>query len=233
MKTLKTTMLISNLVLMFLITFFTSCEKPAPSTDVNQSKIHGEYELFYDANTDKTYASAVFKFNSRTGTALQLVSPSEIKFNNDQIPFDAVLGYYRKEYAGKILAGSFNFKDGTGVNYANSVNLSKVADCMNITTISRTGSFNYTWIGDNLGTNEALSLVIVNVTNPLNFQYFIQNSVGATNLVLPLNQLNQLPVGNANCYLDRQIESNALNVTAAGGIIRGKYRCLIKPIIVN
>jgi hypothetical protein len=215
------------------LTVLTSCEKPADSKDVSQDKIYGEYELFYDKNSDKSYALAWFKFNSATGTALQLTAPSEVKFNNDLIPYDPTFGYYRKEYAGQISTGTFNFKDGDGVIYSNIVNLGKLITNPTIDTIKRVGAYTYTWIGDSVLANETVGLVIGNNASPLTFQVFLQNTVNSKNLVLPLTQLNQLPIGSSYCQLDRQIEKAATSVTSAGGKIRGKYRALNKNLYVK
>lgn len=210
-----------------------SCQKPADSKDVKQDKIYAEYELFYDKNSDKTYASAAFKFNDALGTPLTLSSPSEIKFNGDVIPFDPIFNYYRKEYAGQINSGTFNFKDADGTVYSNNVNLAKVITNPTIDTIKRVGSYTYAWIGDSVTANEIVGLTIGNNANTLNFQVFTQNAVNSKNIVLPLNQLNQLPVGSSYCILDRTTQKNATNVTSAGGLIRGKYRALNKNLYVK
>jgi hypothetical protein len=210
----------------------TSCEK-ADSGDVNQDKIYSEYELFYDKNLDKTYASAIFKFNSITGTQLQLTAPSEIKFNGDAIPYDPVFAYYRKEYAGQINSGTFTFKDKNGVAYVNTVTIAAAISNPVIDTIKRTGAYTYTWLGDSCKNNELIGLTIGNNINPLNFQVFLQNTLNSKNLVLSLAQLNQLPIGSSYCLLDRQVETTAQNITSAGGKIRGKYRGLNKNIYIK
>lgn len=66
-----------------------------------------------------------------------------------------------------------------------------------------------------------------------NFQYFQQNNIGAQNIVLGLNQLNQLPIGAAFIQLERVFQKNATNVTSSGGIIRAKYKALNKNIMVQ
>lgn len=216
------------------VVLFTACEKPADSKDVKQDKIYGEYELFYDKNTDKTYASAWFRFNSGSGTPLQLSAPSEIKFNNDAIPYDQLFGYYRKEYAGQITSGTFNFKDGDGTTYANTVAIAKALTNPVIDTIRRAnGAYTYVWTGDSLVASELIGLTIGNVVNPLNFQVFLQNTVNSKNIVLPLNQLNQLPIGMSYCQLDRASEKAATNATSAGGKTRSKYRALNKNVYIK
>jgi hypothetical protein len=214
-------------------TILSSCAKEDSAT-VNQDKIYAEYELFYNKNEDKTYASAVFKFSNIGGTQLQLSSPSEVKFNSDIIPYDGTFAYYRKEYAGFISSGTFTFKDKDGLVYTNIVSVAKPITNIAIDTIKRSnGAYTYTWVGDTVKTNEAVGLVIGNNVNPLTFQFFRQASVNTTNLVLPLTQLNQLPIGMSYSQLDRVVQSNAPSVTSAGGLIRGKYRSLDKNLYVK
>lgn len=229
----KMFLVLSSLIVLGFGLTLTSCTT-AKSVDVNQDQIYAEYELFYDKNTDKSYASAIFKFTNGAGTQLQLTAPSEVKFGNDIIPFDALLGYYRKEYAGLLNNGTFVFKDVNGKIYTNTVTMARTIENPTIASISRTGAFTYTWIGDNCTANEVVSLIIGNVAVPTNLQLFLQS--GGTNLVLPLTQLNQLPVGNAYCILDRQSELTATpttGATSAGGKVRAKYRTLNKNTVIQ
>ncbi len=210
----------------------TSCKKE-DSKDVSQDKIYAEYELSYDKNTDKTYASAIFKFSNALGTNLQLTAPSEVKFGADVIPYDPVFAYYRKEYAGLVSNGTFTFKDKDGVAYTNTISSYAVVTNPAIDTISKSSSYTYTWVGTSVAANEAMGLTIANLANQLTFQYFYQNAVGSTNIILSASQLNNLPTGMAVCHIDRVIEKAASSVTSAGGKIRGKYRALDKNVYIK
>ncbi len=213
-----------------------SCD-PAKSVDVNQDTIYAEYELFYDKNQDKTFASAVFKFNNSIGTNLQLTAPSEVRFNADAIPYDGIFAYYRKEYAGRIVSGTFTFKDTKGTTYINVVTLSKEINSTPtsspIDTLRRTSAYTYTWVGDAIGAGELGGLTIGSNAVPTNFQVFLQGTIGANSFILPLTQLNLLPIGSSYCQLDRQIEVTTGNFTSAGGKLRGKYRGLNKNLYVK
>lgn len=209
-----------------------SCQSE-PSSDVNQDKIYVEYELFYDKNQDKTYASAIFKFSNASGTQLKLDSPAELKFNNEVVPYDQTFAYYRKEYAGLVSSGTFTYKDVNGTVYTNSATIASEISNPDIDTITRDGAFTYSWIGNNLAANETIGLVIGNMINTGNFQVFLQNSVQSNSLVLPLSQLNQLPVGSSYTQLDRQIETNAAQATSVGGKVRGKYRGTNKTLYID
>ena len=210
-----------------------SCTKEN-SSDVNQDKIYAEYELAYDENLDKTYASCVFKFSNALGTNLQLSAPSEIKFGNDVLTFDPLFSYYRKEYAGLVTSGIFTFTDTLGVSYQNTVTLPSAISNPTIDTIKRSlGAYTYTWIGSANAADSWIGVSINNMQNWGNFQYFQQNNIGAQNIVLGLNQLNQLPIGAAFIQLERVFQKNATNVTSAGGIVRAKYKALNKNIMVQ
>jgi hypothetical protein len=233
MRHMKSLKIIAISATTLLATLFTSCAKEE-SKDVAQDKIYAEYELYYDKNQNKTYASAVFKFSNVTGTNLQLTAPSEVTFNNDIIPFDGTFAYYRKEYAGLIQSGTFNFKDTDSKVYSNSVSLAKVIANPNFAstdTIKRSnGAYTYTFSGDSITANEIAGLTIAFNSN---FQVFYQSTLGAKNFVLPLTQLNALSIGLNYCRLDRTFEKAAPDVTSAGGKIRGKYRSEDKNVYVK
>lgn len=217
--------LICGIALFAMSTLITSCANE-DSTDVNQDRIYAEYELFYDANTDKTYASAIFRFGNATGTQLELTAPSEVKFNGDVIPFDATFSYYRKEYAGRITAGTFVFTNTDGVSFTNAVASTRtIAFPANMDTIHNTNSYTFVWIGDSIVANERADLWM---DGPLqnNAEYFTQYLVNTNSIVLPANRLQALGVGTTNCTLERIQEDTATGVTSAGGKIRLKYKAV-------
>ncbi|MDD5571572.1 MAG: hypothetical protein PHD97_10540 [Bacteroidales bacterium] len=215
-----------------LLAFLFSCKKEN-SEDVNQDKIYAEYEIYYDHNADKTYASAVFKFSNALGTNLQLTAPSEVKFNNDLIPYDPTFAYYRKEYAGKIMTGTFTFKDTQGKTFTNTVNFMKTVENPTIDTIAKANSYTYAWVGDSIIANERIDLTMSCVASPAILQYFLQTTVNSKNFVLSQSQLNNLPTGLANCDLSRHCETTASAVTSAGGKIKSKYRALNKTVYIK
>jgi hypothetical protein len=219
-------------ILSFILSsvIFISCEKEE-SKNVNQSRIYTEYELFYDENTNITYASAWFRFSDAVGKQLQLSAPSTIKFNNEALPYDQILNNYRKEYAGKINSGTFVFTDVDGKTYSNQVSLAPaIANPANLEPITKDKSYTYTWVGDALKRNELVSLTIGSGTT---IEVFLQVAEGAQQLVLPLTQLNKLLAGTGNCQLDRVAEGNVSQATAVGGKTRGKYRALNKSVEVR
>lgn len=218
-------------IIMWASISFTLALTPActseDSTDVNQDRIYAEYEIKYDANENKTVVSAVFKFSNALGTNLELTSPSQVKFGNDILSYDATFAYYRKEYAGKINSGTFVFTNTQNQNYTNPVSL---ADSLShnpiVDTISKSTAFTYNWLGSQVAANNSVSLTLVDVDNPGIFKYFLQPLVGLSNLVLGTSDLNIIPNGPTYLQLERVVEQPAPGVTSAGGKIRGVYKPL-------
>lgn len=220
---------LSVIVVALLSVMLTSCAQEE-SKDVNPNKIYAEYELYYDANQDKTFASAVFKFSNSVGTNLKLSPPANIKFNGDELPYDPNFAYYRKEYSGKLTAGTFIYSDSLRKTYTNQVNLAPAIENPAVDTIKRTGSYTYTWIGEPVKANELVGLTIVVGAT---VQVFVQNTLNAQNIVLPLNQLNGLAIGEGNRAIDRTVEVPVVEGTSAGGKLRSKYRSLDKKVYIK
>jgi hypothetical protein len=219
------------IAMLFIALTFTSCANE-DSSGVDQDRIYAEYELYYDANTDKTYASAIFRFGHATGTQLELTAPSQVKFNGDVIPFDATFSYYRKEYAGLVTSGTFVFTDTEGNSFTNSVSSTRtIAFPASLDTIHNANSFTLAWTGDNVVANERVD---VWMDGPLqnNAEFFTQYLVNTNSMVLAANQLQQLGTGNTNCTMERIWEETAVGVTGAGGKVRVKYKALNTTIQV-
>jgi hypothetical protein len=221
---------LKGIAIAFIVVLFTSCAREE-STDVNQDRIYAEYELYYDKNTDKTYASAIFRFGNATGTQLELSAPSEVRFNGDVIPFDAAFAYYRKEYAGPVTSGTFVFTDTEGNSFTNSVGSTRTIAFPSVDTIHNSGSFTLAWIGDNVVANERVD---VWMDGPLqnNAEFFTQYLANTNSMVLAANQLQQLGTGSTTCTMERIWEENAAQVTGAGGKVRVKYKALNRVIQV-
>jgi len=214
-----------------LVCLLMGCAKE-DSDDVNQDRIYAEYELFYDKNTDKTYASAIFRFGNAAGTQLQLTAPSEVKFNGDVLPFDPVFSYYRKEYSGLVTSGTFVFTDTQGVSYSNSVSSTRtLAFPASLDTIHSSNSYTLTWAGDSVVTGERVDLWM---DGPLqnNVEYFTQYTLNTNSFVLPANRLQALGTGSTACAMERIWEQTASSVTGAGGKVRVKYKALSRTIQV-
>ncbi len=199
-----------------------SCERES-SEDVNQDRIWTEFELFYNANTDITYARAVFRFGNVLGTLLELSSPSEVRFNGDLLGFKPALAFYEKEYAGYVDSGTFTWTDTDGKTITNEVSITEIDYPEVFDTLVRSSAYSFVWQGESLKAGESVILTM-NGTLEGDAQIFAQNAVNATDMVLAQDQLNALGHGPASTWLDRIGTFTLAEQTGAGGKISAKYR---------
>lgn len=132
------------------IMMLSSCARE-DSSSVDQDKIWTSYEMFYNANEDKTYARATFKFSNATGTHLELVNDSEVLVNDEPMTWKPLLAYYEKEYAGLVSSGEFNYTDLDGSNFVNTVNIVNSIALPAIDSVARDAAYELTWDGVELG----------------------------------------------------------------------------------
>lgn len=208
-----------------------SCEKEN-SEDVNQDKIYTEYDLFYNANEDKTYAIARFKFGGPTGTNLELSDSATVTFNGDVLTYNVFFVGHVKEYAGKISSGTFYYKDLNGNEYTNSTPpMDTIAFPNDFDTIVKSQANTLTWNGNPLAANQSVGIFIGSWTWGQD-ALFYQNQVAATNIVMGVSQLSSLALGSSTLYMDRSQKNTAIQGTSEGGNIESTYRALNKTVQV-
>lgn len=218
-------------VIYLVIMLFSSCAREE-SADVNQDKIHSAYELFYNANEDKTYARATFKFSNALGTNLQLTSPSEVRFNGDVLTFKTGLAYYEKEYQGLISTGTFKWTDTDGNEFENAITFKNINFPAILDTIPRNAAYEMFWQGDSLTANEKVILTINGVLEG-DAQIFTQDNINAKSIILALNQLQALGQGQGTLWMDRYYQPALTEKTSAGGTMTGHYRPINKSAYLN
>ena len=224
----------ANLILATALTaffLFCSCEREN-SEDVNQDRIYTDFELFYNANHDITYARAVFRFGNALGTLLQLSEPSEVKFNDEILSFKPALAYYEKQFTGFVDSGSFEWKDTEGKIFVNSISVNTIDYPGDMDTISKSFAFELIWDGESLKENESVVIAMNGVIEG-DAQIFTQNAVNSTSIILAKNQLEILGHGNATMWMDRTLGNILDQKTSAGGKISARYRPLNKTIYID
>lgn len=213
-----------NLLFIFALVNLTlfSCNRES-SDKVDQDTIYTIYELFYNANEDKTYARATFHFSNAFGTKLELSQPSEVTFNGDILTFQPALAFYEREYAGFVNTGTFEWNDIDGNVFTNTIEVHPIDYAEGIDTISRAGSFELNWTEGALVKDELVT-VTVNGENELDAQVFTTINIGAESIILAKNKLEKLGAGPGTVFMDRSYILTPDQVTGAGGLITGRYR---------
>jgi hypothetical protein len=220
--------------LLVIATSFVSCVKEA-SNSVDQDKIHVAYELFYDKNRDITEARATFRFSNPTGTLLELSNPSFVKFNNDQLLYEPVFSFYKKEYSGNITGGNFTFSDTKGKIFVNTIsNVEPIAFPTNFTTINKANSYTLTWVGTPVGKGQLVG-VGMGSTTAISGQLFGQHLEGATDIVLDANKLQSVATTNGQVVvvIDRYSVKTLEQGTSAGGELKSTYRAANKTVTLQ
>lgn len=199
-----------------------SCESES-SSDVAQDRIFTGYELFYNQNTDKTYARAQFRFGNVTGTTLELGDGSTVAFDGQALGWKPLLAYYELELAGYVDAGTFAFTDTEGTAYQNTIQINEIDYPNNLATIDRGSAFELTWNGDALAADENV-VVTANGENEGDARVFTTDTDGATSIILGLDLLSQIGAGSGTLWMDRTFEPAIQDAPSAGGYTRGRYR---------
>ncbi len=196
------------------------------SSDVNQSRIYTEYEVFYNANDDVSHVIARFRFGGPFGTLLELTptSGASVSFNGDPLSYSVFWAAHHREYAGNITSGTFIYTNADGQVYTNSVPAgSSIGFPDGFSSINRSQAQTLVWQGTPLAPNDAVG-VFVGSWAWGDDALFFNDSDGATSIVMGVNQLSNLPLGTAVVYMDRWNEIDLQEGTPEGGRIRYKYR---------
>jgi len=228
MKRITNQLVPASLLLLMLLS---ACAREN-SIDVNQDKIYASYELFYDANQDKTFARATFKFSNALGTNLELTSPSEVRFNGDLLTFKTGLAYYEKEYAHLVSSGTFIWKDANSAAFQNSISYKNINYPAVLDTIHRNAAYELFWQGDSLTANESVVLTVNGVLEG-DLQVFTQDNINSKSIILAQNQLQILGQGNGTLWMDRYYTPAITQKTSAGGSISGRYRPINKTVYLK
>jgi|JI8StandDraft_2_1071088.scaffolds.fasta_scaffold00731_20 hypothetical protein len=208
-----------SLFILLMASLLWSCTPAEDAASVDQNRVYVIYELYYDANFDKTFAKAYFRFGNEFGTQLKLTGNSQVTFDGGTMVEKNVLNltYYEREFAGFKNTGNFVWKDVNGKEYTNTVTITNAIEYpTNFTSLSKNSAFTFTWQGNALVQGETVYLGI-NGQAEGDARLFSQTGVGATQMILPVNQLQQLPNGSVSMILNRKNFGTASQVTGAGG----------------
>ena len=224
--------MLKALYVILCVGFFASCERES-SLDVNQDKIYTDYELFYNSNTDKTVVVAQFRFGGPTGTLLELMDPASVTFEGDVLSYNVLYNGHAKEYAGQLTGGTFTYVDGDANTFINSVpSYESIQFPNDFTTLKKSEAYDLQWDGTPLSADQWVGLFIGTWTWGQD-ALFLQNSVGADNLILGVNQMSNLAVGNSTVYMDRATGVEVTQGTSEGGRIRGKFRATNATVMIE
>lgn len=213
-----------NSVILFLAIVALSACKKEVSKFIDQDKIWTNFELFYDANEDKTYATATFRFSHSNGTRLELSDPSMVLFNDEPMPFIADEGFYQLEFTGRLNTGTFKWSDLDGKEFTNSIEIHEVDFLATVPTLHFTDSITYIgWDGAALDTLETMTLTL-DGEGATDTREYVADTVQAFQFELDSATLSILQPDTVTLMLDRRYRPGLQEQTSKGGVIVGRFR---------
>lgn len=204
-----------------------ACDQAEPSDFVNQDRIFTEYDLHYDANADRTVATAVFRFGGPSGTLLELSSPSTVTVNGEALSrkVEPITGrtVYERSFAGLVQNATFVFTDTEGEAYQNTFSLRPIGFPASVGPIDNDASYTLPWTGAALGADEEVNVVLYRVANEPELGVFTQRDDGAQSVILDRQQLQNVQPGQVTLTMERKFTRTPVQATSSGGRITGRY----------
>ncbi|GAB4414102.1 MAG: hypothetical protein OHK0039_21650 [Bacteroidia bacterium] len=202
--------------------WLTACQRE-DSINVNQDTIYGEYRLVYEAEANKTYARASFKFGAATGTVLELTAPARVDFESESLTWQPVFAYYERVYAGVVADGAFTYADLDSMTFVNQVRMSRpIALPADLDSLSQGAAYSLAWVGDPVGADETVT-VTINGINERDAQIFSTKDLGATAIVLDKDKLGRLGRGQGKVFIERWTDQELVQGTSKGGAVWSRY----------
>ncbi len=215
------------LILALATLAITGCGTSEDSGDVNQDKIYTDYEVFYNANEDKTHVIARFRFGNALGTILELKSSSgaSVTYNGAALAYSKLWGGHHKEYAGNTVAeGTFVYTDADGTRYTNTAPAgTSIQFPSGFDTIDKNTAQTFAWVGTFLAADDQVGIFVGSWAWG-DDAIFWTDADGAIEIIFGVNQMRNLAVGTARVFMDRWNAVDVSEGTSKGGRIRYKYR---------
>lgn len=199
---------LSMLLLMF------ACKEE--DNTINQDSIFTIYELSYDVDNDITTAKATFRKGSAAGPLIELVT-NTVTFDGEILVYNTLLGAHVKEFTGFKTSGTFVYTDLDENVFTNTTPTIHTVDFPAVDTISNAAAFTFAWQGDAVKANETMYLTM-DGTAQNNFEIFSTSAVGATDMNLSAEKLQNLGLGDATCTIKRAYNKYSVDQgTSTGG----------------
>lgn len=221
------------LILLAVVTGLSACKKEV-SKLVDQDKIWTHYELFYNENDGKTYATAEFRFSTEIGTRLMLSDPSTVTVDGAAMEWSPETGNYTSEFSGIKTDVEFNWVDLDGNSFTNSIEIRDIDYPTVIDdSLFHSDPVNYfMWEGAPLDSFESVKLTLDGPGNT-DTRVFAVDSLNATTITIDSLRLLQVDSGIVALFLDKEYSPNLLEGTSRGGLLVGKYRPVNKEIYLD
>ena len=211
-----------GIALMSLL-FFTACKKEA-SINIDQNRIYSDYEVTYDQMSNQTTSQAIFRVDHNSGKKIELTYPARIGFNDENLAWRNLGGYYNVKRSGNHLNGHFTYFDVDDNSFINTGAVVNPIDLpFGMNNISKNGNFFLPWTGEALQSGETVK-VIISGGSQSGSKTFTATAIGSSYISLEQYKLNQLVAGTASIQIQREKTSALTQSNLSGGRITSTYK---------
>lgn len=200
----------------------------------SEDLLYTTYFLYYDVQSNQTYAQAVFNYREEGGL-YQLPEGSSVYFDEEMLEYNAYGSYYELVKEGLDSSGVFRYVDVNGKEYVNTIGpLSLVSYDEHLDTIDLEKNFSFYWNGDLVTENEELVLNVYK--NGTLVEKFVKQHDDLDTLkafFVGVNGLSGLDTGNHVTFLNRIKYQDLQQATPEGGIMICKYKCMADTVFVK
>ncbi|MFN4121953.1 MAG: hypothetical protein ACK4GL_01465 [Flavobacteriales bacterium] len=199
------------------------------SGSVNETRISTFYELFYNENTNKTFALAKFTFGNALDTTLELNDPAQVTFNGYFILQNQISGFYEKEYNGRITQGTFvytDLDDSVFTNTTPQMDSLQFPEMPQVIDISKAQDTYIQLVDNPVADNKVVSLIFA-------LKLFTQATIGKDSIRIFANTIQDVNIGPHIGIMDRTKTTTPAQKPDAGGKMVVKYRPQNKSLNVS
>lgn len=193
------------------------------SSGVNAAQIYQSYDLDYSETTNRTCGFAHFYVGSPMGNSIDLQSPAGIKFDNEPMQKQAVLGlFYSYCNDGRSLdSHTWQFTDQNKNVYTNSISIHVLAVTMPA-TISRSTGLNAAFTDAPLVSGETIQVLISTSSSP-SVNNSVRANISNNRLILNADAFQGMSNGAATLKFTRETPGTLQQGESAGGEIHASY----------
>lgn len=216
-----------KLLFIFCTITLASCvsNETANSDTVKQTEIYQGYTIKYDAGDMELSATAFFRFGGSNGTTLNLVKPSTITLNGQEMAMGKNIfsgTFYESNVQSDLLKSyTFVFTDTEKKTYTNTASIEALSISDVPAVISKKSNAKISWTGEPIQAGERVYVTLegkdfVCCTNS-------SDLVGANSIEIPNNMMKDLKPGEANIILKREKSNSLKEATHLGGNLTISY----------
>jgi hypothetical protein len=197
----------------------------ANSDTVKQSEIYQSYTITYDEGDMELSATAFFRFGGSAGTTLNLVKPSSVTFNGEEMAMGKNIFsgtfYETNQQVPPSKAYTFVFTDTEKKTYSNTASIDPIEISDYPKEFKKTAGLKVTWAGAPVQQNERV-YVSLEGKDMMNCSSST-DIVGTNSVELSPELMKDLKAGDADIVLKREKSSALKEATHLGGNLTITY----------